>query len=258
MTMDRRTMIGALGGLAFAGPVALAANVTEGEAARHQQLARDGGYDAATGKYILPPLPYEYDALEPHIDAQTMRLHHDIHHQGYVNGLNSALEALKAVREGGGGNVKALSRDLAFHGSGHFLHTIFWKNMSPRGGGEPRGPLKEAIERSFGSFEAFWSHFAAASGSVEASGWGILAFEPLSDSLLVMQSEKHQNLTAWGVIPLLVIDVWEHAYYLRYQNKRGDYIKAFRNIINWADVAQRYTEARSGLSKSGNVPGLSR
>lgn len=256
--MDRRTMIGTLGGLAFAGPAALAAAGPESLNAR--LLQRDGGFNAETGQYTLPPLPYAYDALEPHIDAQTMRLHHDIHHQGYVNGLNATLEALRKLRADGTGSAKALSRDLAFHGSGHFLHAVFWNNMAPKGGGTPTGPLRAAIDRSFGSFDAFWSHFASASGAVEGSGWGILAYEPMSDSLVVMQAEKHQNLTAWGVTPLLVIDVWEHAYYLRYQNKRGDYIKAFREVINWKDVAERYRIVRAGSPTRGGATtqGLSR
>ena len=191
-------------------------------------------------EYSLPPLPYDYAALEPHIDAQTMTLHHDKHHAAYVAGLNAALGKLAAARESGDFvAVKHLSREVAFHGSGHALHTIFWNNMSPNGGGEPTGKLLDAINESFGSFAAFMGQFKAASIAVEGSGWGILAHEPMADRLLIMTAEKHQDLTIWGMRPLLVLDVWEHAYYLKYQNNRGAYVNAFPNVVNWADVAKR-------------------
>ena len=194
-------------------------------------------------KYELPPLPYAYNALEPHIDEQTMRLHHDKHHLAYVNGLNSALEKLEAARASGDlALVKHLSREAAFHGSGHFLHSIFWPNMAAPGsggGGEPTGALADQISRDFGSFAAFKAHFSAAANQVGGSGWALLVWEPLVGQLEVLQSEKHQNLTQWGVRPLLVLDVWEHAYYLKYQNNRGAYVEAWWNVVNWADVAQR-------------------
>jgi Fe-Mn family superoxide dismutase len=193
------------------------------------------------GEYVLPPLTYDYDALEPHIDKQTMTLHHSIHHNGYVKGLNKALaKAAEARKSSDFSGMKGISKDLAFHGSGHLLHAVFWKNMGPNGGGEPKGDLAKAITRDFGSFKNFREHFSAASKSVEGSGWGILAFEPMAGALRVLQSEKHQNLTQWGVVPLLAIDVWEHAYYLKYQNRRGDYINNFFEVINWDDVAKRY------------------
>lgn len=199
-------------------------------------------------KYELPPLPYAYDALEPYIDEQTMRLHHDKHHQGYVNGLNKALEKLAAAREAGDfALVKHLSREAAFHGSGHLLHSIFWPNMAPAGqggGGEPSGELAEQIAQDFGSFAAFQAHFSAAAKSVEGSGWGLLVWEPNAGQLEVLQAEKHHNLTQWGVVPLLVLDVWEHAYYLKYQNNRGAYVEAWWNVVNWADVAERFRAAR--------------
>jgi superoxide dismutase, Fe-Mn family len=196
------------------------------------------------GKYTLPPLTYDYNALEPHIDEQTMRLHHDKHHLGYVNGLNAAIKNLEKARESDDYNlVQHLSLKLAFHGSGHLLHTILWQNMSPDGGGTPKGELAEAIVVNFGSLEKFNKHFVAASSTVEGSGWGIFAFEPFGKKLVVLQAEKHQNLTQWGVIPLLVVDVWEHAYYLKYQNRRKDYIKAFLNVVNWNDVSRRYQKA---------------
>ena len=201
------------------------------------------GWDAVANEYVLPPLPYAYNALEPSIDEQTMKLHHDMHHAGYVRGLNKALADLASARSSGDhGAIKAVSRDLAFNGSGHILHSLFWSNMAPAGnggGGEPAGDLAKSLAAGFGSVDAFRAQFSAATGKVEGSGWGVLAWEPLSKNLVVLQAEKHQNLTIWGVTPLLVVDVWEHAYYLKYQNKRGDYIKAFWDVVNWADVAGR-------------------
>jgi Fe-Mn family superoxide dismutase len=196
----------------------------------------------------LPDLPYAYDALEPYIDEQTMRLHHDIHHAGYVNGLNNAEAKLGEARAAGDfALVKHWSREAAFHGSGHLLHSIFWPNMlaASQAKPAPSGALSKAIDSSFGSFDAFKAQFIAASNAVEGSGWGILAYRPADDSLVVLTAEKHQNLTQWGVIPLLVLDVWEHAYYLKYQNRRGEYVSNFFNIINWDDVAARYDKARS-------------
>ena len=196
----------------------------------------------------LPPLPYAYDALEPYIDEQTMRLHHDIHHEGYVKGLNNAEAKLAEARASGDfALVKHWSREAAFHGSGHLLHSIFWPNMiaASEAKSAPEGPLAEAIDSAFGSFEAFKAQFIAAAIAVEGSGWGILAYRPADDTLVILTAEKHQNLTQWGVIPLLVLDVWEHAYYLKYQNRRGEYVKNFFNIIAWDDVAARYDEARS-------------
>jgi Fe-Mn family superoxide dismutase len=195
--------------------------------------------------YSLPPLPYDYNALEPHVDEQTMRLHHDKHHQAYVDGLNNALKKLSEARASGEfGLVKHWEREVAFHGSGHFLHAMFWTNMGPKGGGEPKGPLAEQIKADFGSFDAFQKHYTAAANQVEGSGWAILGWEPLQGRLLVLQAEKHQDLTAQGIVPLLVLDVWEHAYYLRYQNRRADYTKAWWNVVNWDDVAARFASAR--------------
>ena len=187
------------------------------------------------GKYVLPPLPYDYNALEPHIDEATMRLHHDKHHQGYVNGLNKALDALAAARAAGNYDaVKTLSGDVAFHGSGHALHCVFWRCLRPAAGNPgPSDAIAAALKADFGSVDAFRGHFAAAAKSVEGSGWAILGLDPLSGRLVVVQAEKHQNLTFQGLVPLLVLDVWEHAYYLKYQNNRGAYVDAFWNVANW-------------------------
>ncbi len=197
-------------------------------------------------EHTLPELPYAYNALEPHIDEATMRLHHDKHHAGYVKGLNNVEQKLAEARKAGDlGLVKHWSKELAFHGSGHFLHTMFWENMSPDGGGEPSGAFADAIKQKFGSFDAFKAHFIAATSKVEGSGWGALVYNTQTGVLEILQVEKHQNLTQWGVLPLLVLDVWEHAYYLNYQNKRGDYVNAFFNIINWKDVEERFERAQN-------------
>jgi Fe-Mn family superoxide dismutase len=195
----------------------------------------------------LPPLPYDYNALEPHIDEATMKLHHDIHHAGYVKGLNAAEEALAKAREAGDMSaIRKLCDDLAFHGSGHYLHNIFWENMSPNGGGKPSGDLAAAIDKYFGSYEAFEKQFKAAAATVQGSGWGLLVWAPQDGGRLeILQAEKHNNLTQWGCTVLLAIDVWEHAYYLNYQNKRPAYIDAFFNVVNWDDVAKRYADATS-------------
>jgi len=159
--------------------------------------------------------------------------------------MNAALKALAQARETGNFDlVSYYSSQLSFHGSGHLMHAIFWKNMAPNAGGEPRGELAKAIERDFGSFAAFKAHFIAAATKVEGSGWGVLGFDPMGKKLLVLQVEKHQNLFVSGIVPLLVLDVWEHAYYLKYQNRRADYVAAFFNVINWDDVAQRLAAAQ--------------
>ena len=195
----------------------------------------------------LPPLPYAYEALEPALDAQTMRLHHDLHHKAYVDGLNKAEDMLAKARESGDfGLLKHWEREAAFHGSGHFLHAVFWPNLAAAGkggGGEPAGALAARLQADFGSVEAFRNHFSAAAAQVEGSGWAILAWRPVDRSLVVLTAEKHQNLTQWGVVPLLVLDVWEHAYYLRYQNRRAEYVKNFWTIVNWSDVGRRFADA---------------
>lgn len=188
----------------------------------------------------LPPLPYDYNALEPHIDEQTMRLHHDKHHLAYVNGLNNAETKLKEAREKGDyALVKHWEREAAFHGAGHFLHCIFWENMSPKGGGEPTGELADSIASSFGSYANFIAHFKAAGAAVEGSGWVLLTKNCTTKQLDILTAEKHQDLSQWVTIPLLVCDVWEHAYYLKYQNNRAAYLESFTKVINWSDVAKR-------------------
>jgi len=194
--------------------------------------------------YELPELPYDYDALEPTIDERIMELHHDKHHQGYVNGANAALENLAEMRESGDfGDVKAVKRSLSFNLSGHVNHSVFWENMSPDGGGEPGGDLADAIESDFGSFDGFKQDFAAAAKGVEGSGWGMLVHDPVADQLMVIQAENHNNRAVQGSTPLLVLDVWEHAYYLQYENNRGEYVDNFWDVVDWDDVAERYDQA---------------
>lgn len=201
------------------------------------------------GPYELPPLPYGYADLEPHIDAQTMKLHHDVHHAGYVRGANAALAELDAIRRAGGDaiqRVRAATDSLAFNLSGHLLHSLFWQVMVRGGGGDPPAgsEIARLIQRDFGSAEAFRAHFAAAAVQVHGSGWAVLAYEPAAQRLLVLQAEKHQNTGVWGAVPLLVVDVWEHAYYLKYQNKRSDYVRAFLEVVNWTAVDERLALAR--------------
>ena len=194
----------------------------------------------------LPPLPYAYDALEPYYDEQTLRLHHDKHHAAYVAGLNAAEEKVQAMLKSGDyANARGVAGDLAFHGSGHILHSIFWTNMKPGGGGNPTGGLADAINKGFGGVDAFKGLFLATANAVQGSGWGILAYRKMDDSLVILGAEKHENLTQWGVAPILALDVWEHAYYLKYQNRRPEWTKAFmENLVNWEDVARRLKEAK--------------
>jgi superoxide dismutase, Fe-Mn family len=236
--MDRREAIQAMG----LGTLAAAGLATSASA---QPPTAVGGY--ANGAFVLPPLPYEANALEPHIDAQTMALHHDKHHAAYVKGANAALDALRQIRDGqrDPADAKRWEKDLAFHGSGHVLHTLFWANMSPEPS-PPSGGLQAAIQRDFGAVEALMTQFSGAANTVEGGGWAILAYHPMIAGLVVLQAESHQNLTLQGAVPLLVIDVWEHAYYLRYQNRRADYVTAWWNVADWGAASTRYAAATAG------------
>jgi Fe-Mn family superoxide dismutase len=207
---------------------------------------KNEGARLMSNKYVLPELPYKYNALEPVISEEIMRLHHDKHHAAYVNGANAALEKLEKGRAAAlqGVDVKAILRDLAFNASGHSMHAIFWTNMKPSSGDKPGGKLADQINKDFGTFDTFKLQFSNAAKTVEGSGWGILAYDPLSDQLLTLQAEKHQNLTAQGTVPLLVLDVWEHAYYLQYKNDRGAYVDKWWDVVNWSDVEKRLLKAR--------------
>jgi Fe-Mn family superoxide dismutase len=194
--------------------------------------------------YTLPPLPYDYSALEPHYSARILELHHDKHHKAYVDGVNAALDKLSAAREADDlGAIVGLEKTLAFNLSGHVLHTIFWTNLSPEGGDRPSGELAAAIDENFGGFDAFRAQLTQAAATVQGSGWGALTWEPLGERLFIEQIYDHQGNTGQGGTPLLVIDAWEHAYYLQYENRRADYVQAIWNVINWADVASRFDTA---------------
>ena len=194
--------------------------------------------------YTLPELPYDYAALEPHISGRIMELHHDKHHAAYVAGANSALEALAAAREEGNlGAINLWEKNLAFNLGGHTNHTIFWNNLSPNGGGKPEGELAEAIKDSFGSFEKFRAHFTATALGIQGSGWAVLAYDSISGKLVIFQLFDQQANVPVGTVPLFMVDMWEHAFYLDYLNVKADYVKAIWNIANWSDVAKRLDNA---------------
>ncbi|KAL7871706.1 hypothetical protein SRHO_G00066890 [Serrasalmus rhombeus] len=200
------------------------------------------GVLASRLKHTLPDLPYDYGALEPHISAEIMQLHHSKHHATYVNNLNVAEEKYhEALSKGDVTTQVALQAALRFNGGGHINHTIFWTNLSPNGGGEPQGELMEAIKRDFGSFQNLKEKMSAATIAVQGSGWGWLGFDKESRRLRVAACANQDPLQGTtGLIPLLGIDVWEHAYYLQYKNVRPDYVKAIWNIVNWENVDQRF------------------
>ncbi|SDY60445.1 superoxide dismutase, Fe-Mn family [Evansella caseinilytica] len=200
------------------------------------------------GGHKLPRLPYSYDALEPHIQRRIMELHHQKHHQSYVDGLNKAEKELETQRRKGKfENIKHWERELAFHGAGHYLHTLFWQAMSPDGGGKPKGRLAEQMTRDFGGFDAFKAQFSEAADKVEGGGWAILVWASRSGRLEILTAEKHQNLSQWDVIPLLPLDVWEHAYYLQYENDRREYINNWWNVVHWPHVEERFQTATAVL-----------
>ncbi|MGD9763850.1 MAG: superoxide dismutase [Candidatus Binatia bacterium] len=196
-------------------------------------------------KYTLPELPYDYSALEPHYSAKQLELHHDKHHAAYVDGANKTLEKMAAAREKKDfAAINLLQKNLAFHLSGHILHSMMWKNLSPKGGGEPEGELKAAIVESFGTFDGMKTQLTEAAVNVQGSGWSTLAWEPVGKQLVSEQVYDHQGNIGNGTVPLLAMDMWEHAYYLQYQNVKADWVKAFWRIVNWQDVAQRLATAR--------------
>ena len=191
--------------------------------------------------YTLPELAYDPGALEPHLSGQIVELHHAKHHAAYVAGANKALEQLAEARAAGEyGALVGLEKSLAFNLGGHVLHSMYWTNLSPDGGDRPDGQLVAAIDDQFGSFEAFQAHFSQATTLAQGSGWGIFSYEPLGQRLIIEQLEDHHENTTLGAVPLLAIDAWEHAYYLQYNNRRADYVKAIWNVINWDDVARRF------------------
>jgi Fe-Mn family superoxide dismutase len=196
-------------------------------------------------EYTLPELGYDYGALAPSISGAIMELHHTKHHQAYVTGANAAMAGLAAARDSGDlANVNKLEKDLAFNLGGHVNHSIFWTNLSPDGGDKPAGELAAAIDDQFGSFDKFVAHITAVALGVQGSGWAVLAYDVIGQRLSVFQLFDQQGNVPLGLIPLFMLDVWEHAYYLDYQNVRADYVKAVWNIANWQNVQQRFDVAR--------------
>jgi Fe-Mn family superoxide dismutase len=196
-------------------------------------------------QYRLPDLPYDYGALEPHISGKIMELHHDKHHKTYVDGANTAIEQLDEAREKSDfTRLGALEKALAFNLSGHILHSLFWQNMAPKAGGKPEGELAQAIQRDFGGFDQLKRQLSQAAATVMGSGWAALVWEPLGKRLLTTQIYDHQSNLSQAGIPLLVIDAWEHAFYLQYQNRKTEFFDAVWNVWNWKDVADRFAAAR--------------
>jgi len=214
-----------------------------GHSSSKGSAAESEAVPSAIVPYALPKLPYSPDALEPHLDARTLTIHHDKHHAAYVTGLNAALAGLEEARSKSDfSRMQALSRALAFHGSGHILHTLYFANLGPKPN-PPGGALLAAIKSQLGGVDTLIAQMSEATISVAGSGWGALAYEPLGRRLLVIQIEKHENQLLCGAVPLLVIDAWEHAYYLSYQNRRADYVKAIWSVVNWDEVGRRFDQA---------------
>ncbi len=196
--------------------------------------------------YTLPDLDYDYGALAPHIAGEIMELHHSKHHAAYVAGANTALDKLAEARASGDfGSVPKLEKDLAFHLGGHINHSVFWKNMSPDGGGEPDGDVAAAIFEFFGSFAGFKKQFEAAANSLQGSGWALLVWDPLGKRLNINQLYDQQGNLPVGQLPVLQLDMWEHAFYLQYKNVKADYVTAWWNVVNWTDVASRLAKVRA-------------
>lgn len=195
--------------------------------------------------YELPDLSYDYGALEPHYSGRMLELHHSKHHAAYVKGVNATLERLaEARRQEDFEFIVGLEKTLAFNLSGHVMHSLFWKNLNPEGGDKPQGVLASAIDEFFGSFENFKQHMSKATGTVQGSGWGALAWEPLGKRLVVEQVYDHHGNIGSGSLPLLVIDAWEHAFYLQYQNEKKKYIDAIWSVVHWPDVQERFERVR--------------
>lgn len=239
MNADRRSFLKQAGGTALTGALLAAplAALAQGQGTAAPADIKPLGN---LTKHELPKLPYDYNALEPHIDAETMMLHHDKHHQAYVDGLNKAeLELAKARSTGDFSLIQHWSRALAFNYGGHYLHSLFWSIMGPGGGGAPSGALGDKIRDDFGSFDVFMKQFSEAAAKVEGGGWAVLHYRPLDNRLVIGQIESQQKMAHWGATQILALDVWEHAYYLKYQNKRVDYIKAWWSVVNWNAVGDR-------------------
>jgi Fe-Mn family superoxide dismutase len=201
--------------------------------------------------YELPDLPYDYGALAPHISGEIMELHHSKHHATYVKGLNTVLEQLEEARDKDSlASVGGMEKTLAFNLGGHINHSVFWPNLSPEGGDKPDGDLATAIDEYFGSFDKFRAHFEAAANTIQGSGWAILAYDSLGQRLNIVQLYDQQGNLPLAQIPIVLLDMWEHAFYLQYRNVKADYVKAWWNVVNWADAQQRFAKAKA------QTPGL--
>jgi Fe-Mn family superoxide dismutase len=195
-------------------------------------------------RYTLPDLPYDYSALEPHISGKIMQLHHGKHHATYVKNANAVLEQLEETRNKDDfTRLTAMERALAFNLSGHILHSIFWKNLMPQGGGAPDGDLAVAIQQDFGGFDRFRKQLTEVASTIMGSGWAALVWEPIGRRLLITQIYDHQSNLAQAGVPLMVLDAWEHAYYLQYENRKTDFFQAVWNLWSWKDISGRYASA---------------
>jgi Fe-Mn family superoxide dismutase len=198
-------------------------------------------------QYVLPDLDYDYAALEPAIIGEINELHHSKHHAAYVKGANDTVEQIDEARDKGAfGSFVGLETTLAFHLAGHALHQVWWKNLSPNGGDKPTGELAAAVDEFFGSFDGLRAQLNAAASTIQGSGWGILAWEPVGRRLITQQLKDHHSNLSIATTPLLAFDIWEHAYYLQYRNLKADYINALWNVVNWTDVNARFEAARAG------------
>jgi superoxide dismutase, Fe-Mn family len=247
MNTTRRNFLGTAAGASILASSALSPLSPNDVIAQQAANSQSGGVAGKLTEHTLVPLPYAYDALEPFIDKQTMELHHDKHHAAYVQGLTKAeAELAKARAANDFALVQHWSRQAAFHGGGHFLHTLFWSIMAPNGkggGGEPSGMLADKLKEDFGSVETFKQQFSAAAIAVEGSGWAVLHYRQQDKRFIVLQAENQHKFSPWGTTPVLALDVWEHAYYLKYQNKRADYVKAWWNVVNWSAVEAHWKVA---------------
>ena len=195
-------------------------------------------------EYSLPDLTYDYGALDPHIAGQIMELHHSKHHAAYVPGANTALDKMAEARDSDNfGAIAGLEKALAFNLGGHTNHSIFWTNMSPEGGDKPTGELAAAIDEHFGSFDKFRAHFTNNAMTIMGSGWSILAYDTIGKKLIIVQLYDQQGNVPVGIVPLLMLDMWEHAFYLQYKNVKADYVNAWWNVVDWANVQERFTRA---------------
>jgi superoxide dismutase, Fe-Mn family len=196
-------------------------------------------------RYVLPDLEYDFAALEPHISGKIMELHHNKHHKAYVDGANKALEQLQEARQKSSFDaVGSLERTLAFNVSGHVLHSLFWRNLAPKAGGRPSGELAQTLDRHFGNFDAFKQQLSKTAATIQGSGWAALMWDTLAQQLVITQIHDHQSSTIQGAVPLMVLDAWEHAYYLQYFNEKVKFFDAVWNLWNWNDIAQRLADAR--------------